>query len=1248
MKSLLYIWLPALFFACPVQAQRLVDNTRLAASGLRLYSARDYKAHSQNFAVTANSQGVLYFGNFAGVLEYDGVFWKTIPTAKISKVSALHADRSDRILVGGKDEFGYLAKDRTGKLVFRSVSGQLSGFGAINTILETTEGTYFVASRQVFLWNGKRLRKWDCPRPITAAFNVHGNVYLFRQGAGLCTFNDGIYSPVFPADGPQGLPDVTSLFPAGEETVVLTGSKGIFRLEGSRLTRFSEEANRIVANKELYGARMLADGTMALMVEDGQIVFVYPQSGAVARVISENYRLMDERVNAWIQDKAGNIWLAMNNGIAQLDIASPITEYDEDNNLRGQINDVIRFDGRIYCGTSNGLYVLDGEIFNPVKAVRLAVWSMTVHNGALYAATSKGVFRIDKSVSQFSSEFALAVCASGVKPDVLYAGLENGLEILDLRSRNTRRVKGITGQIERIIEDPRGNAWLETPAAGVVRLAADGITVKHYTQAQGLPTPLLNHIVQTSDGILASNPDGIFRYNAATDRFEAYKNLAGNDTASVWRGELVADAAGNIWTTNGDSRFITWFEKAGAGKFRQVIKPFLPLSDRDINVIYPDAGQLMWFGGSDGLIRYDLKLRKDDARAFPAFIRRVAAKGDTVLADGFIGSANADSIAAGTSDPVRLAYQFNDMSFEFSAASMLPQDNLEYQVYLENFDKTWSSWSTKNQKEYTNIPPGDYRFRVKARNIYYNQSSEASFAFTVIPPLYQRWWAYVLYALLIPAGIFFLNKQRRSFLLKRTRNLENLIHERTEEVVSQKEELEQQSEQLSATNDQLERIDDFVKAINSEVNTRKLFQLVLERLCLFQNVDSASALIHNRATGNYQFIAITGGIDIDELEGVTMSYDQAEQRYMENGTEIFEDIFLKNNFRSENLNSTINDAYAPKSLITIIIRVEGEAKSFITLENTDHENAFVERDFIMVRNLKEHLIAAYIKTDILENLENTLTNLKSAQEELIRQERLASVGSLTKGIVDRILNPLNYINNFSQSSGKLLTEITEVTDKHTEALSEDEKDDLESGLDMLRKNLEKIYEHGNSTTRIVKDMQKLLKGKSTEFFTTELSPFLESKARSAFQEIVTEYKGNAVDLTFSLAPTGVKVSLLPFEFAQVLTNLISNSCYALIEKARIDPTFEPRLHVSSALVEGGICIRIRDNGKGIPPKEVEQLFNPFFTTKPTSKGTGLGLYMSKDIIEYHKGRISMHSEEGEFTEVEIVLPVVAESAKIAI
>ena len=121
----------------------------------------------------------------------------------------------------------------------------------------------------------------------------------------------------------------------------------------------------------------------------------------------------------------------------------------------------------------------------------------------------------------------------------------------------------------------------------------------------------------------------------------------------------------------------------------------------------------------------------------------------------------------------------------------------------------------------------------------------------------------------------------------------------------------------------------------------------------------------------------------------------------------------------------------------------------------------------------------------------------------------------------------------------------------------------------------------------------------------------------------------------------MRVTLLPFEFGQVVQSLVSNACYTLFEKSKTAKDFAPEIRVSTEQADGQVLVRIRDNGKGIPQREAAKLFSPFFTTKPTSKGTGLGLFMAKDIVETHKGKIAIDSQEGEFTLITITLPTIA-------
>uniref|UniRef100_UPI003F70E62E sensor histidine kinase n=1 Tax=Dyadobacter sp. TaxID=1914288 RepID=UPI003F70E62E len=950
--------------------------------------------------------------------------------------------------------------------------------------------------------------------------------------------------------------------------------------------------------------------------------------GTIAYPVYGFGEMEDSQVTAMFSDREHNLWLALNNGIARFDLPSPMSVFDGSSGLKGSVTAVTRFDNKLIVGTLNGLYAIENNRVTHFTGFPGSCLGFSEAGGYLYIASNKGLFQLSKKggLATLSNDFLLTVTASqdGTR---LLVGLQDGLAVYKKSGSGWQkeRIKSVTEQITGITEFPAGTFWLETLSNGIYKLNDEAGTARKFSATQGISSPLYNKLAVFGNRLIVTNKDGLFEYQSNADRFVRASWLS----EKAWFDRVQGDGAGNIWTTRGDKKSVTFFRKKGqSNAFELIEKPLLPIAAIPFQVIYPDNNGVAWLGGDQGLYRLDMRLSEQHPLNYPVLIRNVSTPD---------GDLPVDRNAA---ERLNLDHKQNSLIFEFALPSFHSNQEVSYQYLLENYDKGWSEWSTIARKEYSGLPSGSYVFKVRARDIYGNISKEAAFPLFIQTPWFRQWYMIALYAIVFAVMIYYVVRWRLRAIIREKQELENLIRERTEEVVSQKEELEHQSEELSATNDQLERIDEFVKSINGEVNTGKLFQLVLDRLCEFQNVDGASALIYNKATDCYQFIALAGVIERADVEGVQLSAAEAEQRYVMGADEVYEDIFLKNNFRHQNTNRSVSEAFSPKSLICILIRVDGDVKSYITLENMDRENAFGERDFNMVKNLKEHLIGAYIKTNILEDLENTLSNLKSTQEELIRQERLASVGSLTKGIVDRILNPLNYINNFSQSSGKLLKEITEVTDKHQDTLSEDEKDDLESGFEMLQKNLEKIYEHGNSTTRIVKDMQKLLKGKSTEFFETDLNPFLESKSKSAIQEVLAEYKDAKIKLVFALDAEPVRVSLLPYEFAQVLTNLISNACYAVIEKTKFDKVFEPEIRISTKRTEGAISIFVRDNGKGIPLKETEQLFNPFFTTKPTSKGTGLGLYMSKDIIVFHKGRMSVTSKEGDFTEIEIALPIV--------
>ncbi len=1197
----------------------------------RTYLPTEYDAHAQNFAVTQDRSGIMYFGNFAGVLEYDGTSWKTIQTENGTRVLSLALDKKGKVLVGANGEFGYLAYDTLGVHRFVSLSKKISAkFGSIQRIVPTEKGALFISERDVFIWNGSKVTVQKNDFLIQSAFAYNDKVLIFCKNRGLLLLNGESVSEVRKADNVPNLLDMVSLVgQADGSALLLTTSQGLFRFSGSQVENISGDINNeLLKNKATFATR-LHDGTIAVGMLSGGVEIVSASGNRLYPIRWDGVG-QDGQVSFMFIDRDHNLWLALNDGIVKVNVPSPISNFGPATGLKGEVTAITRFQGKIFVGTLNGLYYIANNSVVRVPDFLGSCLAFQPWGSTLLIATNKGLATWQNGKTSFvNSEFTLSVAASKSNPDIAYICLQDGLGFVKKNSSGWRveRVGAVKEQIAGVTEFPAGTLWLETLSNGVMKLDMVTGKVRRFSAAQGIKSALYNKLSVCNEKLLLTNKDGLFEYNSEKDLFERTEMLG---IQNIWFDMVREDGSGNIWTTGGDKKVVSHFrKKPGQIALEKTDIPFLPIADISFQAIYADQNNVAWVGGAQGLYRLDMKVKKIYKFKYPVLIRNISVADSNIT----LGRLR-DSTAT------RLVYKQNNISFEFSLPSFHINQDTEYQYFLENYDKGWSEWSTMTRKEYNGLPYGKYVFRVRARDVYTNVSEEAVFIFTILTPWFLQWYMLLFYAVSFVVIIYYTVRWRLRRILKEKQGLENLIRERTEEVVNQKEELELQSEALSATNDQLERIDDFVKSINSEVNTARLFQMGLDRLCEFQNVDGASGLVYNMSKQVYQFIALSGKVDISSVKSVELTYDQLTERYIDNANEVFEDIFVKNDFKFDNLNNSIDDLFAPKSLISIIIRVDGELRSVITLENSDRAFAFDQRDFNMMRNLKEHLIGAYIKTNILENLEDTLANLRSTQEELIRQEKLASVGQLTKGIVDRILNPLNYINNFSQSSKSLIDEISEVIDKYQDGFSEDDQGDLESGVQMLKKNLEKIYEHGNSTTRIVKDMQKLLKAKSNSFLVTELTPFLETKARYALQEALNEHKGSHVELTFNFDPSPVKVSLLPYEFSEVVSNLVSNACYTVLEKEKIAKNYVPQVSVKTRQTKEGILISFRDNGKGIPQKEIEQIFSPFFTTKPTSKGTGLGLYMSKDIVEYHRGKMLINSKDGEYTEIEIVLPIV--------
>lgn len=287
----------------------------------------------------------------------------------------------------------------------------------------------------------------------------------------------------------------------------------------------------------------------------------------------------------------------------------------------------------------------------------------------------------------------------------------------------------------------------------------------------------------------------------------------------------------------------------------------------------------------------------------------------------------------------------------------------------------------------------------------------------------------------------------------------------------------------------------------------------------------------------------------------------------------------------------------------------------------------------------EHLVRERTN-EILQQknqLEETVEELKQTQNQLIQQEKLASLGELTAGIAHEIQNPLNFVNNFSEVSTELLEELKE-------ELSAGHLSENSSGiLEDLVQNLQKISYHGKRASGIVKNMLEHSRASTGERQQVDINTLAEEYIKLSFHGLRAKDKSFNSDFKVWAAPALPTVEAIPQDLGRVLLNLCNNAFYAVSRKAAENiPGYKPLVTIAmeNLPAEEAVKITVSDNGGGIPKELKNKIFQPFFTTKPTGQGTGLGLSLSYDIItKGHGGELTVESVEGESTVFSIVLPV---------
>ena len=736
------------------------------------YSKQIFKGGAQTRKVLQDNSGLMYFANDEGVLRFDGARWKLFPLPNRSLIRSMQFGPDGQLYVGGQDEVGYFRPGPDGDLQFQSLKPLLPAtnrsfadvweilFQGKDIFFQTTSAIYHISENIVQIYPDENWRFLGL---------LHGQLIAQSKQRGLLKFIAGRWYPWQAAAGLTLPPDftITSSIELGKDSAILTTFKhGIYRYGQNKLSQWQNPAINTIAQQNISSLSRVNEQQIALGTSLNGC-YIIDRSGKLIQHFSRKEGLQDNSILAVFLDSRQNLWLGSHSGIDFVPYNNAITQLGTGSLKEAAGYSSQLYQGQLYLATSNGLFRVpvtnpgslsanQANVF-PIANSAGDAWNLSLVNDKLLMGHNDGAFLVQNNriepIDQTTGYWSFQPIS--IRPNTIAAGSYKGIAFFKNNPQNLSKDSS-----EAVIESARfvvpayGKVWFSHPYKGVYAVwqNSDGSsTYQQYGAKEGVNSINNNYLFFIKNQLLLCTEKGVMAYQAKNNRFVP-ATLYNQLLPKVPIRYLREDTQGNVW--------FVYEKKIGVLDFTSAKPQIINLPEltnkfvagfEHINPIDPNN---VLIGGEKGFYHIDYARYKSLQQPLQVRIHTMVGinKGDTILYGGYH-----QTVAAGSNEQSEkqiLQPQFNALRFEFASPVYGQLANVEYSYLLEGFDKAWSPFDQKTAKEYTNLPPGNYTFRVKARNNLGNESPVQSYRFKVLPPWYLTIWAFLLYTCIIGLLIY--------------------------------------------------------------------------------------------------------------------------------------------------------------------------------------------------------------------------------------------------------------------------------------------------------------------------------------------------------------------------------------------------------------------------------------------------------------------------------------------------------------